>query len=394
MPKTVKIVIAALLVLSLVVLSFWAGYGISRVLLPTGEAKLMREVYDLLLEYYVNPEAITPELLEKGSVDEMLAALNDPYTGHINASAWQQWQSYFEGDFFIGIGVKLGEDEGIVVLGVVPHSPADEAEIEPGDRILEIDSESTSGMTPEQAALAMRGDEGSNVTLLVQHQAGQPELKPITRERIDISTWWQGMVADDVAYIDIDYFSDLTDDKLLFALEDIQGDDVTGIILDLRDNPGGVIDAAAEVADQFLEEDVIILSIVYGDGSEQIFTAESGGLAADPDLRIAVLVDGPPYSSPGTASAAEVVAGALQDSDGSGYSRVCLIGTETYGKGCMQYIIPLSDGSAVSITSAYWYTPSRYPSIHLTPGNGLTPDFEVEGEAAQLEAAIAYIAGL
>ena len=390
MPKTVKGIIVALLIASLVALSFWAGYGISRVLLPTGEAKLMREVYDLLLEYYVNPEAITPELLEKGSVAEMLDALNDQYTYHISAQNWIQMQSYFEGDFFIGIGVKLGEDEEIVVLGVVPDSPADEAEIEPGDLILEINGESTSGMTPEQAALAMQDAEGVDVTLLVQHQDGQPELKTIMRQQIDISTWWQGMIADDIAYIDIDYFSDQTDDKLLSALEYIQGDDVAGIILDLRDNPGGVVDAAAEVADQFLEEDVTIVSIVYGDGSEQIFIAESGGLAADPDLKIAVLVNGPPYSTPGTASAAEMVAGALQDN-----ARAALIGTTTYGKGCMQYIIELSDGSAVSITCAYWYTPEHV----CIEGSGLTPDsmvvdYPLTPEDEQLEAAIAYIAGL
>jgi carboxyl-terminal processing protease len=388
MPKTVKVVITALLIASLVALSVWAGYGISRLLRPTREAQLMGEVYALLSSYYVNPEAITPKLLEKGSVDEMLDALNDQYTYHISAQNWIQMQSYFEGDFFIGIGVKLGEDGGIVVLGVVPDSPADEADIEPGDLILAIDGNSTTGMTPEQAVLAMRGEEGTNVTLLVQHQDGEQVSLTLTRERIDVSTWWQGMVADDIAYIDIDYFSGETGDEFLSALQHIQDDDVAGIILDLRDNPGGVIDAAANVTDQFLEGNVTIVSIVYGDGSEQNFTAESGGLAEDPDLKIAVLVNG------STASAAEIVAGALQDSDGPGYSRVCLIGTETYGKGCMQYIITLSDGSAVSITCAYWYTPSRYPSIHLTPGNGLTPDLEVEGEAAQLQQAIDYIAGL
>jgi carboxyl-terminal processing protease len=384
MPKTVKIVIAALLVLSLVVLSFWAGYGISRVLLPTGEAKLMREVYDLLLEYYVKPEAITPELLEKGSVAEMLGCLNDQYTYHISAQNWIQMQSYFEGDFFIGIGVKLGEGEGVVVLGVVPDSPADEAGIDPGDLILEIDGESTSDMTPEQAALAMQGAEDSTVTLLVQHQDGQPELKPITRQKIDISTWWQGMVADDIAYIDIDYFSDQTDDKLLFALEDIQGDDVAGIILDLRDNPGGILweqqddsGGAVGVAAQFFEEETIVLWLDDGRGNEEAILADSGETATD--LPLAVLVDG------GTASAAEIVAGALQDNE-----RAALVGNETYGKGCMQYIIPLSDGSAVSITSAYWYTPDRYETReYLTKDNGLIPD-----RKGGLQEAIEYIAGL
>ena len=391
MPKALKGVIIGLLIVSLVALTFWAGYGISRVLL-TGEAKLMSEVYALLQSHYVNPDEITPELLEKGSVDEMLAALNDPYTGHINASYWQWIQSYFEGDFFIGIGVKLcegkmGEEIVPAVFGVVPDSPADEADIEPGDLILAIDGKSTVGMNATEAALEMQGAEGTNVNLSVQHQDEQPELKPITRQQIDISTWWQGLVGGNIAYIDIDYFSDATDDKLNSTLYDLQDDDVAGIILDLRDNPGGILweqqdysnysGGAVGVAEQFLEEDTIILWLNDGRGDNESILADSGGLATD--LPLAVLVNGD------TASAAEVVAGALQDNE-----RAALIGNQTYGKGCMQYIIGLSDGSAVSITSAYWYTPDRYlAGEYLTKGNGLIPD-----EAGGLPEAIDYITGL
>jgi carboxyl-terminal processing protease len=400
MPKTLNVIISTLVVVSLVALFFW-------LLLPTGEAKLMEEVYALLESYYVNPNAITSELLEKDSVDEMLQALNDPYTYHISAENWTEWHSYFEGDFFTGIGVKLCQSEldgenVTAVLGIVPHSPADKAEIEPGDLILEIDGNSTVNVNATTAALELRGDAGTNVTLSVQHQGGQPELKNITRQQIDISTWWQGLVDGNIAYIDIDYFSDATDDKLNFTLYDLQDDDVAGIILDLRDNPGGVLweqqqdhsGGAAGVAGQFLEENRTILWLDDGRGNEEEIVAGSGGLATDWPL--AVLVNGD------TASAAEMVAGALQDSDDPGYSRVCLIGTNTYGKGCMQYIIELSDGSAVSITHAYWYTPNRFENgTYLTEEHGLSPDpdFQVEdniltAEDEQLEAAIDYIAGL
>jgi carboxyl-terminal processing protease len=395
MPKTLTVVIATLLVVSLVALYFW--------LLPsTGEAKLMEEVYDLLSQYYVKPDAVTPALLKKGSVDEMLQALNDRYTYHINASYWQQWHSYFEGNLFIGTGVKLGDgelDEKIVptVLGVVPHSPADEAGIEPGDLILAIDGNSTVGMNATAAALKMRGDAGANVTLTFRHQDGEQVTREVTRQKIDVSTWWQGLVDGDIAYIDIDYFSDLTDDNLNFTLYDLQDDDVSGIILDLRDNPGGVLweqqqdysGGAVGVADQFLDNGTI-LWLNYGRGDNESIQADSGGLATD--LPLAVLVNG------NTASAAEMVAGALQDN-----ARAALIGTYTYGKGCMQYIIELSDGSAVSITCAYWYTPNRYEAgEYLTEDNGLTPDpgFQIEDNPAtllvdeQLEAAIDYIAGL
>ncbi len=392
MSKTVKIVIAALLGLFLVGLSFWAGFGISRMLLPTTrEAELMREVYSLLRSYYVNPEAITPELLEKGSVAEMLAALNDQYTYHISAKTWAHMQSYFQGSY-VGIGVVVEIQEGgrLVVIDVIPDSPA-EGKIEPGDWIQEIDGQSTSGMSLDEAGSKMRGEEGTAVTLTIWRQSQTMEFTLI-REEITLATVdWELIDGTlyDIAYIEISYFSELTDDELISLLEDeiLVVEELDGIILDLRENPGGILweqdysGGAVGVAAQFLEEGTIILWLDDGRGNEEAILADSGGLATD--LPLAVLVDG------GTASAAEMVAGAFQDDE-----RALLIGTETYGKGSMQYIIPLSDGSAVSITCAYWYTPSRYPSLHLTPGNGLTPDLEVEGETAQLEAAIDYITGL
>jgi carboxyl-terminal processing protease len=386
MPKALKGVILALLVVSLVALTV-----VSWLFLPTKEAGLVNEVYALLQSYYVKPDEVTPELLEKGSVDEMLAALNDPYTFHINASYWQWMQSYFEGDFFIGIGVKLCNDEidGEIVpavFGVVPDSPADEAGIEPGDLILAIDNSSAVGMNATEAALEMQGAEGTNVTLLVQHQDGQSELN-ITRRQIDISTWWQGLVDGNIAYIDIDYFSDQTDDELRSALEYVQVYDAAGIILDLCDDLGGIVweqqqdsdysGGAVGVAGQFLEENTTILWLNYGRGENESILAGSGGLATD--LPLAVLVNGD------TASAAEMVAGALQDNE-----RAALIGNQTYGKGAMQVVAELSDGSAVFITSAYWYTPNRYATgAYLTKDNGLIPDRE-----GGLQEAIDYITGL
>jgi carboxyl-terminal processing protease len=201
-----------------------------------------------------------------------------------------------------------------------------------------------------------------------------------------------GELIDDIAYIVIDHFSDSTDDNLLSFLEDAP-EGLDGVILDLRDNPGGVVDSAAEVADQFLAEG-IIYSIWNGRGEvpTEVVVAESQELfTEDAELKVAILING------NTASAAEMVAAALQDSDGEGWERVCLIGTKTYGKGCIGYIVPLSDGSAISVICAYWYTPSRYSiKEYLTAGDGLTPDSLVEDDPEQegdeqLQAAIAYI---
>jgi carboxyl-terminal processing protease len=204
-------------------------------------------------------------------------------------------------------------------------------------------------------------------------------------------------IPDNIAYIKISYFSKDTDDELISLLGEIPDQGVDGVILDLRDNPGGVVNAAAEVADQFLDEGNIFRAVGEGEkwieeygGKIWVWEAKSNGLITE-DIKVAVLVNGPPYSIPGTASAAEIVAGALQDSDGSGYERVCLIGTETYGKGCMCVICSLSDGSAIQVTCAHWYSPLS--DTYLTPGNGLIPDYYEEDEDEQLEQAIAYIIG-
>jgi len=195
----------------------------------------------------------------------------------------------------------------------------------------------------------------------------------------------EGVVPDNIAYIVVTHFSEGTGDELITLFEEeISIEGLDGIILDLRDNGGGVVDSAAEVADQFLAAGTIF-SLVYGDGSAETMTAESGDSADDPGLTLAVLING------NTASAAEIVAAALGEN-----GRATLIGTSTYGKGFMGYIVPLRDGSAISVTSAYWYTPTDF----WVEGVGLSPDpgFWVEDhpetpQDEQLQAAIAYIIG-
>ena len=197
MPKAVKFIALTLLIVCFLALSFGAGFSVAGRDLP------VIGVWQALRQYYIEQAALSPTMLARGiiegifdtdgAIESMLDSLNDPYTRYITAEEWEQEQSYWEGTLFSGIGVKLCEDASIKVLGVVPGSPADEAGIEPGDLILTVDGEPTSGMSLEAAALKIRGEEGTEVTLTVQREGGGIPPKTMEREKIDISTWWQGL---------------------------------------------------------------------------------------------------------------------------------------------------------------------------------------------------------
>jgi len=252
----------------------------------------------------------------------------------------------------------------------------------PGDRILEIDGETTEGISLIEAVLKIRGELGTQVTLRILHQGEDvPQDIVITREKIELASVLPSILLDNIAHIEVSHFSSRTGAEIISALEDITADGVSGIILDLRDNSGGVLEAAVDLASQFLEEGVI-LYVIDGKGNRETWEVREGGLATD--LPLAVLVNGI------SASASEIVAGALQD-----HGRGIVIGTKTLGKGSVNHFHQLSDGSAIYITTARWYTPNE----RQIEGQGILPDVTVEitaedverGYDPQLERAIEYI---
>ena len=375
-----------LLVVVLIILSFGAGFAYSQLLtgaapeLPA-EFNALGEAWELLSEDYVNKDALDPEELSRGAIEGMLEALGDPYTSYLESYqvAWSDLEGSFEG---IGAIVSM-EDGELTVVSPIAGGPAERQGVRSGDKILEVDGEPTSEMNLMEAVLKVRGDKGTTVTLLILHQGETtPVAIEIVREEIKLDSVYLDMLPDDIAHIQITHFAERTPVELTSALNSALQSDAWGIILDLRGNPGGLLDVVVDVADEFLDGGIILYA---ADGEGDIiedFPASSGGLATD--LPLIVLVDG------GSASGSEVLAGALQD-----HERATLIGTITYGKGSVNILHELSDGSALYVTTARWLT----PDLHLIEGVGLTPDIEVEitaediasGQDPQLESAIEYL---
>jgi carboxyl-terminal processing protease len=317
----------------------------------------------------------------------MIDALDDPYSAYFDAELYQRNKDRLEGTLetsFEGIGamITVNEEGKLLVVAPIAGSPAQRAGILPGDTILKIDGNTTEGMELIEAVLKVRGEPGTQVTLTVVHEGdSEPVDLVITREEITITSVLATMLPGDIAYVQISYFSNKTGSELISTLDNVIDSGAKGIILDLRNNGGGVLTAAVTVASQFLTEGVVVYVVDAG-GSEEALEVESGGVATN--LPLAVLVNG------GSASASEVVAGAIQD-----HGRGPIIGTTTFGKGAVNHFRQLEDGSAIYITSGRWFTPSR----REIEGQGITPDMIVEitdgdiqsGTDPQLQRAIEHI---
>jgi len=379
--KPVLLLLLIALVVALVVGSYGPScFNPSR---TQPEFEVVEEAWQVIINDYVDSDEIDLERLSQGAIEGMIKALDDPYSAYFDAEQYELSQYSLQGSFGgVGIEVTVDEEGGLVVVAPIVGTPAQKAGIMPGDKILAIDGEKTEGMHFIEAVLKIRGEQGTQVTLRVLHEGEDvPQDYVITREEIDAASVLAKMLPGNIAHIEVGHFTSRTGSEMTSALEDIIADDVSGIILDLRDNPGGVLKAAVAVASQFLEEGIVVY-VIDGKGNEEEWRVEEGGLATK--LPLVVLVNS------NSASSSEVVAGALQD-----HMRGIVIGTQTLGKGTVNHFRELSDGSAIYITSARWYTPNR----QQIEGQGITPDEIIEiteddlarGYDPQLERAIEYI---
>ncbi|HUV88699.1 MAG TPA: S41 family peptidase [Anaerolineae bacterium] len=368
-------------------LAYVAGFGAFRVwhaLQPSGQPEVLGvfwEAWDLLERHFYG-ELPSPQARTYGAIHAALALLNDPYTVFVEPQPRELERDRLRGTFG-GIGATLWRNaEGRVVLFPLPDSPAARAGVQEGDLLAAVDGLAIAETaTMDDVRAWLQGEAGTPVTLTLSRPPTPPLDLVVTREEIQVPsvTWRVLDVAADVGYVRVESFTERTGDEVVAALQVLQGANVSGLVLDLRDNSGGLVDPAVSTASQFLREGVVLVQLSR-DGQERSFPVQAGGVATG--VPLAVLVNG------GTASAAEIVAGALQD-----YGRAPLVGERTFGKGAVQLIYDLSDGSSLHVTSATWLTPNRRP----INGQGLAPDVAVpRGEGpqdVQLERAVEYLRG-
>ncbi len=315
------------------------------------------EAWDRLEEHFFG-EVPPPQARTYGAIRGSLALL-DPHTVFVEPVPRQLEQDRLRGAYG-GIGVAVWrDDEGRIALSPYPDSPAKRAGLTRGDVLLAVDGEPLPGaVTESEVEVRLRGEVGTEVRLTVRRSNGSSLEVTIEREVIEVPSLTWHMETPATGYVHVMRFTDRTDDELAVALQGLKEAGASGLVLDLRENRGGLLEPAVAVAGQFLEEDDVVLR-QESEGRTRTFRAESAGDLTTP---LAVLVDG------GTASAAEIVAGALQDQE-----RAVLIGSTTFGKGSVQEIYDLSDGSSLHVTTAIWLTPDR----HRIDKQGLTPDVVV-----------------
>ena len=362
----------------LLTLAFGAGY-LAAPLHRTSSFPLLEEAWQALSQDYVEPQALDQVKLERGAISGLVEALQDPYTHYLDPQHHQWEQASLEGKFG-GIGTEVTQkDSDFIVLAPLPGSPAEKAGIRPGDRILQVDGEPTTGLTLLELISRIRGPKGTAVRLLIQPEGeASPVAVEVVREEISDKSVTLTQ-KDRVAVIRIASVSSQTPQELKDALTQLPPE-TTALVLDLRSNPGGLLDEAIEVAGQFLEKDAVVAYEVDSRGEKTAFKAPGGGLALQYPL--AVLVNN------FTASAGEVLAAALRDNKGAP-----LFGSRTFGKGSVGVLQPLSDGSALIVTTSRWVSPLGL----AIEGQGLEPDYAIEpasgneGSDPVLEAALKYL---
>lgn len=320
------------------------------------------EAWNIIQEQYVD-QPLDDEELMQGALQGMLESLGDEHTSYMDPDQYTQANIPLEGEYE-GIGAWVDPDaEFLTIVSPMPGSPAEEAGLEPGDQIIAVDGEDMSGIDGNLVIRRVLGPAGSPVELTIRREGEvDPFTVEITRAKITIpSVDYRMLEEENLAYIQLMTFGETTTADLRGAIQDLLAENPDGMILDLRNNGGGFLNTAIDVASEFISEGVVMYE-QFGDGSRDTFYANSNGLATE--IPLVVLVN------EGTASASEIVAGAIQD-----YERGEVVGVTTFGKGSVQAWVPLSnEQGALRVTIARWLTPNER-QIHQV---GLEPDYVVE----------------
>ncbi|HEY4136613.1 MAG TPA: S41 family peptidase [Alphaproteobacteria bacterium] len=325
------------------------------------QLNLFGEVFERVRSDYVEPTD-DKELIEN-ALNGMLSAL-DPHSGYLNEKSFRDMQVQTRGEFG-GLGIEVTQENGLIkVVSPIDDTPAARAGIQSGDLILAIDGDQVQGLSLQDAVEKMRGPVNSSIKLTVRRGTKEPFDVTLQRAVITVQSVRSHVEQNDIGYVRITSFSEQTNAGLTKAIEKLQADTkgkMRGLILDLRNNPGGLLDQAVAVSDSFLEKGEIVSTRTRRADDAQRFNARPGDLIKG--LPLVVLINS------GSASASEIVAGALQDQH-----RAILIGTRSFGKGSVQTIIPLPGHGAMRLTTARYYTPSGRSIQAL----GIDPDIQVE----------------
>lgn len=402
MERLARLITIALLMALLTGIAFLAGFvahayvATAGVSLPLGSRSpatnnplrpdnfdVFWEAWDILKKEFYGPLPEGKEVTY-AAIRGVLAALDDPNTVLVEPTERELEEDQFRGEFGgIGAYVTMNEQGELVIVSPIDGTPAARAGLQPDDIILEVDGQPITGMDLNEAVSLIRGPVGTQVTLTILRPGQEePFTITLTRERIPTPTVEHRMIeGTEIGYVRLSFFSERTPDELDQALDELKEAGAKQLILDLRNNPGGLLDSAIEVSSDFLAPGTVVAYQQFKDGSRETHVARRGGKATD--IPLVVLVND------GSASASEIVAGAIQD-----HKRGILIGRQTFGKGTVQVAYALSDGASLHVTVAHWLTPNGRDLSE----EGLVPDIWVDLEEddvlfvddAQLRRAIDY----
>src|SRR5437870_4617274 len=330
------------------------------------QLNLFGEVFERVRAEYVDDTS--DNSLVESAINGMLTSL-DPHSNYLNTKNFNDMKVQTRGEFG-GLGIEVSMENGLVkVVSPIDDTPAARAGLKPGDLITHLDGEPVQGMSLPEAVEKMRGPVNTEIKLTIRREGKDPFDVKLTRATIKIQSVRSHLEGDNIGYIRVTTFNEQTDNGLNNAMKNLRqqaGNKLVGVILDLRNNPGGLLDQAVAVSDAFLEKGEIVSTRGKRAEEAQRYNARPGDIASG--LPVAVLING------GSASASEIVAGALQD-----HHRAVLIGTKSFGKGSVQTIIPLPGHGAMRLTTARYYTPSG----RSIQAKGIDPDIVVE--AAKIE---------
>ena len=344
------------------------GHGVfaereaSRATLPVEELRTFSDVFGRIKNDYV--ESVEDKDLLENAIRGMLTGL-DPHSSYLDAEQFKELQVGTTGQFG-GLGIEVGMEDGFVkVIAPIDDTPAQRAGVKAGDLVIRLDDTPVKGMTLSDAVKVMRGKPGTDIKLtIVREGMDKPLQITITRDIIKVKSVKYRMLEPEYGYLRISQFQSKTANNLVKAMDALKKENdgpLKGLILDLRNNPGGVLNGAVAVSDAFLEKGLIVYTEGRLPDSSLRFNATPDDVSDG--APIVVLVN------QGSASASEIVAGALQD-----HKRALIIGAQTFGKGSVQTILPLSGGTALKLTTARYYTPSG----RSIQAEGITPDIELE----------------